>query len=140
MSSTGGTPHSIGEEPNVSVLRRAAQYVRMSTDHQEYSIQGQKEAIAEYVLNYDLQIVRTYTDEHKSGLTIKRRPALKRLISDVQEGRADFEIIVVFDVSRWGRFQDADESAYYKIICKAAGVSVVYCTEPLIMMEALSLL
>jgi DNA invertase Pin-like site-specific DNA recombinase len=130
MSSAGGTPHSIGQEPNVSVLRRAAQYVRMSTDHQEYSIQGQKEAIAEYALNHDLQIVRTYADEHKSGLTIKRRPALKRLISDVQEGRADFEIIVVFDVSRWGRFQDADESAYYEFICKAAGISVVYCTEP----------
>ena len=99
MSSTSGMPNSIGQESNVSGLRRAAQYVRMSTDHQEYSIQGQKEAIAEYALNHDIQIVRTYADEHKSGLTMKRRPALKRLISDVQEGRADFEIIA-FDAER----------------------------------------
>jgi len=130
MDSVGDAPNTFSRESSLPVLRRAAQYVRMSTDHQHYSIQGQKEAIAEYALHHDLQIVRTYADESKSGLTIKRRRALKQLISDVQEGRADFEIVIVFDVSRWGRFQDTDESAYYEFICKAAGISVVYCAEP----------
>ncbi len=37
--------------------------------------------------------------------------------------------ILVYDVSRWGRFQDADESAYYEYICKRAGISVQYCAE-----------
>ena len=32
-------------------------------------------------------------------------------------------------MSRWGRFQDADESAYYEYICKRAGISVHYCAE-----------
>ena len=32
-------------------------------------------------------------------------------------------------MSRWGRFQDADESAYYEYICRQAGVSVHYCAE-----------
>jgi DNA invertase Pin-like site-specific DNA recombinase len=36
---------------------------------------------------------------------------------------------LVYDVSRWGRFQDADESAYYEYICKRAGISVQYCAE-----------
>jgi len=35
----------------------------------------------------------------------------------------------VYDVSRWGRFQDADESAYYEYVCRRAGVSVHYCAE-----------
>jgi DNA invertase Pin-like site-specific DNA recombinase len=35
----------------------------------------------------------------------------------------------VYDVSRWGRFQDADESAYYEYVCRRAGVSVLYCAE-----------
>jgi DNA invertase Pin-like site-specific DNA recombinase len=35
----------------------------------------------------------------------------------------------VYDISRWGRFQDADESAYYEFICKEAGVRVLYCAE-----------
>src|SRR5207247_6068933 len=34
-----------------------------------------------------------------------------------------------YGVSRWGRFQDADESAYYEYICRQAGVSVHYCAE-----------
>ena len=47
----------------------------------------------------------------------------------VQSGRADFDHILVYDVSRWGRFQDVDESAYYEFICKQNGVKVAYCAE-----------
>ncbi len=54
---------------------------------------------------------------------------LKKLINDVQTGSAGFETILVYDVSRWGRFQDADESAYYEYICKRAGIAVQYCAE-----------
>ena len=32
-------------------------------------------------------------------------------------------------MSRWGRFQDADESAYYEYTCKEAGIQVQYCAE-----------
>mgnify|MGYP006150724675 CR=1 FL=1 len=53
----------------------------------------------------------------------RQRLALQRLIRDVQAGTADFTIILVYDVSRWGRFQDADESAYYEYICRRAGIS-----------------
>ena len=38
-------------------------------------------------------------------------------------------MILVYDVSRWGRFQDADESAYYEYLCKRAGIEVHYCAE-----------
>jgi len=38
-------------------------------------------------------------------------------------------MILVYDVSRWGRFQDADESAYYEYRCRRAGIQVVYCAE-----------
>jgi DNA invertase Pin-like site-specific DNA recombinase len=44
-------------------------------------------------------------------------------------GRADFDRILVFDVSRWGRFQDADEAGHYEFICRQAGVGVEYCSE-----------
>jgi DNA invertase Pin-like site-specific DNA recombinase len=48
----------------------------------------------------------------------------------VTGGQADFEIVLVYDVSRWGRFQDADESAYYEYQCRRSGVRVEYCAEP----------
>lgn len=108
---------------------RVAQYVRMSTEHQKYSTENQAEAIAQYAHKHKFNIVRTYTDAGKSGLKLDGRDALKRLIEDVTTRRADFSIILVYDVSRWGRFQDADQSAYYEYICKEAGVSVRYCAE-----------
>jgi DNA invertase Pin-like site-specific DNA recombinase len=108
---------------------RAAEYVRMSTDHQKYSTENQGDAIRRYASGRGFEIVRTYADEGKSGLKIDGRDALKRLIDDVIGGRADFEAILVYDVSRWGRFQDADESAYYEYICKRAGIVIHYCAE-----------
>jgi DNA invertase Pin-like site-specific DNA recombinase len=46
-------------------------------------------------------------------LSIGGRASLQKLIADVESGAADYTLILVYDVSRWGRFQDADESAYY---------------------------
>jgi DNA invertase Pin-like site-specific DNA recombinase len=110
-------------------LFRAAQYVRMSTEHQQYSTENQADKIREYAARRGIEIVRTYADEGKSGLRIDGRLALQRLIKDVETGAADFQIILVYDVSRWGRFQDADESAYYEYICRRAGIQVAYCAE-----------
>lgn len=84
---------------------RAAEYVRMSTDHQKYSTENQSEAIRQYAARRGFEIVRTYADAGKSGLRLDGRDALKRLIDDVQSGAADFTTILVYDVSRWGRFQ-----------------------------------
>lgn len=108
---------------------RAAQYVRMSTDMQRYSIQNQAAAIAAYAQDRNLTIVRTYVDEGRSGLKITGRTGLVGLIEDIQSGSADFDHVLVYDVSRWGRFQDVDESAHYEFICKQGGVKVVYCAE-----------
>ena len=108
---------------------RAAKYVRMSTDLQQYSTQNQGDMIVEYAKRRNIEIVRTYADEGKSGLSIGGRAALQKLIADVEAGDVDFEIILVYDVSRWGRFQDADESAYYEYICRRAGIQVAYCAE-----------
>ena len=108
---------------------RAAQYVRMSTDHQQYSTENQAEKIREYAERHGLRIVRSYADEGKSGLRLEGRDQLQRLIADVESGGADFQVVLVYDVSRWGRFQDADESAYYEYVCKRAGIAVHYCAE-----------
>jgi len=101
----------------------------MSTEHQKYSTENQADAIREFAARRAIEVVRTYTDAGKSGLRLDGRDALKQLIDDVQSGRANFQTILVYDVSRWGRFQDADESAYYEYICKRAGISVQYCAE-----------
>ncbi len=123
------TPHPDIAKVAETKKIRAAEYVRMSTEHQKYSIENQADRIRQYADKHGMEIVKTYADEGKSGLRIEGRDALKQLIDDVEAGTADFEVILVYDISRWGRFQDADESAYYEYICKRAGVAVKYCAE-----------
>jgi len=115
--------------PSSRKTHRAAQYVRMSTDYQRYSIENQAAVIAAYAQAHDLSIVRTYRDEGQSGLKLKNRPGLIQLLDDVRSDHADFDHILVYDVSRWGRFQDVDESAHHEFICKQAGIKVAYCAE-----------
>ena len=80
---------------------RAAEYVRMSTEHQQYSTENQRDKIRDYAARRGFEIVRTYADEGKSGLRIDGRQALQNLIADVANGKADFSVILVYDVSRW---------------------------------------
>lgn len=110
-------------------IRRAAQYLRMSRDAQQLSIGLQTAANAAYAREAGYEIVRTYADPGRSGVTLARRPGLKRLLADVVAGPVDFEVILVFDVSRWGRFQDPDEAAHYEFICRSAGLRIEYTTE-----------
>ena len=110
--------------PNLAVA-----YVRMSTEHQQYSTSNQMDVIREYAKRRGLEIVKIYSDEGKSGLNIEGRDSLAQMIRDVQSGEEKVSCILVYDISRWGRFQDADESAYYEYICRQAGVTVHYCGE-----------
>jgi DNA invertase Pin-like site-specific DNA recombinase len=107
----------------------AAEYLRMSTDDQPNSIPFQREAIGTYAKLHGFQVVASYSDPGKSGLEIKHRPGLRQLIQDVVGGNTPYRAILVYDVSRWGRFLDADESAHYEFLCRSAGVPIHYCAE-----------
>ncbi|MCS3476096.1 putative site-specific integrase-resolvase [Bradyrhizobium elkanii] len=66
---------------------RAAQYVRMSTDFQRYSIQNQAATIAAYALQKLCTIVRTYINEGRSGLRIKGRAGKRSLPEGRRPGK-----------------------------------------------------
>jgi DNA invertase Pin-like site-specific DNA recombinase len=107
--------------------KRAASYVRTATKPQPDSISNQVYAIRQYAKRCGIQIVKEYIDEGKSGLNVQDRESLTQLIRDLQSGQINFSFVLLYDVSRWGRFQDADECAYYEYICRLAGVEVHYC-------------
>ncbi len=107
----------------------AAQYLRVSTERQEYSLDCQRAGIEAYARQHNLEVCRTYVDEAKSGLDIRNRQGLSQLLQDVLGGSCPYTSVLVYDVSRWGRFQDPDEAAHYEFVCKAAGVRVHYCAE-----------
>lgn len=108
----------------------AALYVRASTEHQNYSTDHQEAALQEYAEKHNFEIKCIYKDRGRSGLTLDGRSGLLQLLTDIQSGCANFNVVLVYDVSRWGRFQDVDESAYYEYACRRAGISVAYCAEP----------
>ena len=114
---------------NAPLPQRAAQYVRMSTEHQQYSPENQLEVIRKYAAAHQMEIVREYSDFGRSGLNIAGREGLNQLMADVENRGTDFSALLVYDVSRWGRFQDVDESAYYEYVLKRAGIRVHYCAE-----------
>src|SRR5438309_886063 len=95
----------------------AAQYLRMSTEHQQYSLANQAEAISRYAREQGFGVVKTYDDPGKSGLQLRHRKGLKQLLQDVVSGGQPYRAILVYDVSRWGRFQDTDEAAHYEFVC-----------------------
>lgn len=115
--------------PGKAAAIPAAAYVRMSTEHQQYSTENQLDRIKEYAVRRNMDIVRVFEDAGKSGLNVRGRESLRQMITEVETGGADFKCILAYDVSRWGRFQDADESGYYEYICKRAGIAVHYCAE-----------
>jgi len=86
----------------------AAQYLRMSTEHQQYSLENQSTAIQKYAESHGFEVVRTYSDAARSGVVLRYRAGLQQLFQDVVSGTSAYRAILVYDVSRWGRFQDTD--------------------------------
>lgn len=114
---------------DLSHYRPAAQYLRMSTDRQDVSLEYQAKTIAKWAKAHGYSIVETYTDEGISGVGIEKRQALKDLLRTVIGGQSEFHAVLVYDVSRWGRFQNPDQAAHYEFMCQEAGVPVEYCAE-----------
>lgn len=106
-----------------------AQYLRMSKDHQDYSIRNQARFIAAYAPSQGFRIIKTYVDPGESGLTLRERPGLQALLADVIKPDCPFKKVLVLDVSRWGRFQHADQAGAYEFLCFEAGAPVHFCRE-----------
>jgi DNA invertase Pin-like site-specific DNA recombinase len=106
----------------------SAQYLRRSTEHQQYSLDNQQSTIAPYADGHGFSVVQTYTDA-RTGVVLGRRSGLRQLLQDVMSGYTTYRVILVYDVSRWGRFQDNDEGAHYEFVCRSVGIPVHYCAE-----------
>ena len=70
----------------------------MSTEHQQYSTDNQLDAIVRYAHAHGMQVARTYSDSGRSGLNLAGREGLRDLLHDVENGRADYSVILVYDV------------------------------------------
>ncbi|MFM9994825.1 MAG: recombinase family protein [Phycisphaerales bacterium] len=109
----------------------AVGYLRRSTDRQEQSIPDQQRALETHCREHGLTLLRCYTDDAISGTSTVGRHAFQQMMADAQRpgpGGADFGVIVVYDVKRFGRV-DNDEAGYYRHVLRQHGVSVHYASE-----------
>lgn len=109
--------------------RKAAMYVRMSTEHQNYSIENQTAEMLKYAEKHNIEVIETYSDGAKSGLVVKQRKELQRLLRDVQQGQNQYSVLLIYDVTRFGRYQNSDQAAAYEYMCVEAGIEVIYVAE-----------
>ncbi len=108
--------------------KKAVAYYRHSAeDKQENSVPIQREHAQKFALLHEIDIIHEEADEGKSGV-LASRPGFGRLFDEwiVNPVAPSFEYVLVYDVSRWGRFQDQDEAAYYEFRCKQHGKKVIY--------------
>ena len=118
----------IQQDANMGHKNRAVGYVRRSTDRQEQSIPDQKKALEQYAAEHGLRLAKFYVDDAISGTSTLGRKAFLQMIDDAQSPRSRFDIIVVYDVKRFGRI-DNDEAGYYRYILRTHGVEVRYISE-----------
>ena len=118
----------IRRDTNTGHKNRAVGYIRRSTDRQEQSIPDQKKALEKYAAEHGLRLAKFYVDDAISGTSTLGRRAFLQMIDDAQSPNCRFDIIVVYDVKRFGRV-DNDEAGYYRHILRTHGVEVRYVSE-----------
>lgn len=108
--------------------KKAVAYYRHSAqDKQEYSVEIQQEHVRKFAADNGIEIIREFADRGITGVVVKDRDAFNEMISVyVEGGKEKFDYVLVFDVSRWGRFQDGDESAHFTWLCSSRGIKVVF--------------
>jgi len=81
-------------------MKRAAIYVRVSTDHQ--TVENQIQALRQVAERRGWEVVEIYSDAGISGAKDrKKRPGLDRMLNDV--GRRRFDIVMAWAIDRVGR-------------------------------------
>src|SRR5437016_4203019 len=113
---------------HIALRKKAIAYYRHSAeDKQENSVAIQRDHATRFAKQHNIQIIHEEADEGKSGLSADRVGFQNILNNWVFNDRAPpFEYILVYDVSRWGRFQNPDEAAMYQYQCTMRGKKLVF--------------
>src|SRR3989338_1221731 len=107
--------------------RRIASYRHAAKDKQETSVPIQREHAQKFAQQHGIEIIHEEADEGKTGL-LADRPGFIALFENWIENDAapPFEYILVYSVSRWGRFQNQNEPAHYEFRCTMRKKRVIY--------------
>jgi DNA invertase Pin-like site-specific DNA recombinase len=115
------------QEKHAAGKKAVAYYRHSAQDRQENSVEIQREQVRQFATEHGIEVIAEFSDRGKSGLSVDGRDGFTTMLRDyVQGGKEEFEYVLVLDVSRWGRFQETDLSAYYTGLCIQHGKQVIY--------------
>lgn len=108
--------------------QKGVAYLRVSTGMQVegYSLDAQMASIDRYAKAFDIDIVKTYKDEGKSGKSVEGRDKFISMLKDIETGVINIDFVLVFKLSRFGR-NSADVMTYLQRL-QDSGVNLI-CVE-----------
>lgn len=116
----------MSNQPYNVLRRRAAEYLRYSSDNQnDATISAQDRIVKAFAEQEDYTIVATYVDEAETATTSDNRDNFLQMLSDAKKGMFDY--IIVWQFSRFAR--NKEESVIYKAMLRKVGVRVISATE-----------
>ena len=114
-------------------MNTAAIYIRVSTDMQtEYSPDSQIKLCYKYAKEHNIDILEEhiYQEDGISGRKADKRPEFQRMIYNAKQKPKPFNIILIYDFSRFAR--NKEEAVMYKsLLRKKLGIDVISITQPL---------
>jgi len=125
VSDSTVTPDVLPQKP----LIPAVQYLRMSTDKQEYSIDHQKDHNGKFAIQHGFGVIHDYIEPGISGVTAEDRPQFLQMLDDLCSGRVRCKAVLIYDMSRFGRFQIPTESMYHEHKLAMMNIRLIQCTK-----------
>lgn len=102
-------------------------YIRVSTEEQAlegYSLDAQADTIREASKKQGWVLAEIYADEGKSGKSMKKRPGLQRLLTDIRGG----EVLIMWKLDRMNRNLHDSETIFKQL--DAQGAAFYSIAEP----------
>lgn len=113
---------------------RCIGYVRVSTERQagevQTSLADQERAILQRAKELGVEVGAWFRDEGASGASVEARPAFRQMLEACAASPRplrDPGIILCLNDSRFGRFPDPDEAAYWRHHLRRLGWHVRFC-------------
>ncbi len=108
----------------------AAEYLRRSDEKQEQSLADQAKESLRVAEAHGLKLIKTFDDDGISGATAEGRPGFMKMIEEGISPNREWDFLICYDLSRFGRME-TDEKAHYRHLLKKAGVEIIYSGENL---------
>ncbi len=130
-------------KPLQPASREAVAYIRVSTEDQvadtKTSLRDQREAVEALAKKLAKQVGNVFEDPGFSGATAEDRPGFMELVRFCESNprpRSSPGFVLVLNDSRWGRFRNPDEAAYWRVALSKCGWEVRFAegddtTDPL---------